>query len=58
MPGLRSQMNDALLELLSDDPLNAWGGVPVLELTGPLDTRLNVVLAALNQSRRPRPPER
>ena len=32
MPGLRAQMNDALL----DDPLNAWGDVPVPELDGPL----------------------
>jgi len=51
MPGLRSQMNDALLELVYDDPLNAWGELPVLELTGMLDGRLDAVLAALNQSR-------
>jgi len=56
MPELRAQMNDALLELLYDDPLNAWPEVPVLELNGPLDGRLNAVLAALNQSRHPRPP--
>ena len=49
MPGLRSQMNDALLELVYDDPLNAWEGIPVLELTGPLDGRLDAVLAALGQ---------
>jgi hypothetical protein len=53
MPGLRSRMNDALLELVHDDPLNAWEDIPVLELDGPLDGRLSVVLAALNQSRRP-----
>ena len=41
MPGLRTQMNDALLELVYDDPLNAWEDVPVLELTGPLDGRLD-----------------
>jgi hypothetical protein len=46
MPRLRSQMNDALLELVYDDPLNAWAGIPVLELNGPLDGRLNAVLAA------------
>jgi predicted ATPase len=51
MPRLRSQMNDALLELVYDDPLNAWEDVPVLELTGPLDGRLDAVLAALGQSR-------
>src|SRR5689334_5651787 len=28
MPGLRSQMNDALLELVYGDPLNAWGRHP------------------------------
>jgi hypothetical protein len=49
MPGLRLQMNDALLELAYDDPLNAWGDIPVLELTGPLDRRLDVVLAALDK---------
>ncbi len=47
MPGLRSLMNDALLELVYDDPLNAWAGTPVLELSGPLDGRLSAVLAAL-----------
>jgi len=53
MPGLRSQMNDALLELVYDDPLNAWGDIPVLELNGPLDRRLDAVLATLVQARRP-----
>lgn len=53
MPGLRSQMNDALLELAYDDPLNAWGDIPLLELSGPLDRRLDAVLAALDQARRP-----
>jgi hypothetical protein len=47
MPGLRARMNDALLELVYDDPLNAWADIPVLELTGPLDRRLDAVLAAL-----------
>ena len=47
MHGLRLQMNDALLELAYDDPLNAWGDLPVLELSGPLDGRLDAVLAAL-----------
>ncbi len=28
MPGLRSRMNDALMELVYDDPLNAWGHLP------------------------------
>jgi hypothetical protein len=51
LPGLRVQMNDALLELVYGDPLDAWGDVPVLELTGPLDGRLDAVLAALGQSR-------
>jgi hypothetical protein len=47
LPGLRSRMNDALLELVYDDPLEAWTDVPVLELTGPLDRRVATVLAAL-----------
>ncbi len=51
MPRLRSQMNDTLLEPVYDDPLNAWEDIPVLELTGPLDGRLDAVLAALGQSR-------
>lgn len=51
MPGLRLEMNDALLELLYGDPLNAWSDIPVLELRGPLDGRPDAVLAALNQSR-------
>jgi predicted ATPase len=52
MPGLRAQMNDALLELAYGDPLNAWEEIPVLELSGPLDRRLDTVLAALDQARR------
>ena len=55
MPGLRAQMNNALLELAYDDPLNAWGDLPVLELSGPLDRRLDAVLAAMDQIRRSRP---
>ena len=58
MPGLRSEMNDALVELVYDDPVNAWGDIPVLELDGPLDGRLGAVLAALDQARHPGPPER
>ena len=56
MPGLRADMNDALLELVYDDPLNAWEDVPVLELSGPLDGRPNAVLAALGQTAPSRPP--
>jgi hypothetical protein len=58
MTGLRSRMNDALAELVHADPLEAWEDVPVLELDGPLDGRLGAVLAALDQARRTRPPER
>jgi hypothetical protein len=39
-----------LLELVYDDPLDLWGDIPVLELTGPLDGRLDAVLAALGRS--------
>jgi hypothetical protein len=49
MPRLRTQMNDALLELVYGDPLNAWGDLPVLELSGPLGRRVDAVLAALDQ---------
>lgn len=47
MPGLRAAMNEALLELVYQDPLQAWGDVPVVELSGPLDSRAEVVLRAL-----------
>ncbi len=47
LPLLRAQVNDALLDLLYDDPFGAWEAVPVLELSGPLDGRLDAVLAAL-----------
>jgi hypothetical protein len=43
-----------LLQLVYDDPLDAWGDSAVLELNGPLDARLDTVLAALNQGRLPR----
>ncbi|BCJ70300.1 AAA family ATPase [Polymorphospora rubra] len=55
LPGLRTRTNDALLELVYDDPLNAWEDIPVLELSGPLDGRLDAVLAALRQTRRSSP---
>ena len=51
MPGLRSRMNDALLDLVYGDPLNAWEDIPVLDLNGPLDSRLDAVVAALDQLR-------
>ena len=50
MLGLRSEMNEALVELVYDDPLNAWQDIPVLELDGPLDGQLGAVLAALDQA--------
>ena len=52
LPRLRAEMNDALLELVYDDPLNAWEDIPVLELSGPLDGRLDAVLGALDHGRR------
>jgi hypothetical protein len=47
LPALRSEMNEALLELARDDPLDAWGEIPLVELSGPLDGRLGAVLSAL-----------
>jgi hypothetical protein len=49
LPALRSRVNEVLLELVYGDPLDVWGDVPVLELTGPLDGRLEAVLAALGR---------
>ena len=50
--GLRAAMNDALLDLISDDPLDICRGVPTIELHGPLEGRVAAVLSAL-----PRPSE-
>ncbi|MGP3690529.1 AAA family ATPase [Streptomyces sp. IBSNAI002] len=47
LPGLRSVVDEALTEILHGDPLDAWGRVPILELDGPLDRRVETVLAAL-----------
>jgi hypothetical protein len=44
---LRRGVNDALLELVYDDPLRICDRVPMIELTGRLDERLEAVLAAL-----------
>jgi hypothetical protein len=44
MPRLRSAMNDALLEIVYNDPLDLCGDVPVLVLDGPLDDRPPTVL--------------
>ena len=51
LPQLRETMNGALLDLLSSDPLEAWGDVRVIELGGPLDRRLEAVLAAVPDGR-------
>ena len=42
-------MNEALLDLVYADPLDAWAEVPLLELDGPLENRLPAVLTALGQ---------
>ena len=49
LPELREAMNDALLELVYADPLDAWADLPVLELDGPLDARLPAILTALRR---------
>ena len=51
LPELREAMDEALLELVYADPLDAWADLPVLELDGPLDARLPAVLAALGRRR-------
>jgi AAA domain len=51
LPQLRAAMDEALLELVYADPLDAWADLPVLELDGPLDARLPTVLAALGRRR-------
>jgi AAA domain len=51
LPMLRESMDEALLELVYADPLDAWADLPVLELDGPLDARLPAVLAALGRRR-------
>src|SRR6202012_980377 len=43
LPGLRTAMNEALLELAYDDPLDVWAELPMLELTGPLRRRPGTV---------------
>jgi hypothetical protein len=49
LPELREAMNDALLNLVHADPLDAWAEVPVLELDGPLENRLPAILAAIGR---------
>ncbi|WP_433065282.1 hypothetical protein [Dactylosporangium sp. CS-033363] len=49
MPGLRSKANAAILDLVYDDPLDAWPDTPVLELSGPLESRLHTVVTALQR---------
>jgi hypothetical protein len=53
MPHLRQAVNDTLLDLLYGDPLQAWGDVPVTELNGPLDQRIEAALAAVITPRMP-----
>ncbi|GAA1022887.1 hypothetical protein Aple_100450 [Acrocarpospora pleiomorpha] len=48
MPRLRRAVNDELLDLVYDDPLQVIGDVPVVELTCPLGERADVVAAALS----------
>jgi len=45
LPHLRTKVNATLLDLLDDDPWDAWRRVPVLELTVPLAQRAEAVLA-------------
>ena len=44
---LRAAMNDALLDLVQDDPLDLCRGLRAITLDGPLAGRVSAVLAAL-----------
>ncbi|MFD1811804.1 AAA family ATPase [Rhodococcus gannanensis] len=55
-PQLGAAVNHALLELVYDDPLQLFEGLPVVELTGPVDRRVETVLAALRPDVGPRSP--
>lgn len=46
-PALRDAVNDALLTLAYDDPLDAWAQVPILALDGPVDGRASLALQRL-----------
>lgn len=46
-PQLGAAVNDALLELVYDDPLHLCEGLAVVELAGPLAGRVDAVLGAL-----------
>lgn len=45
--GLRRRANEALLDLIDDDPMDAWSDTPVLELTGPPSGWLALAMRAL-----------
>lgn len=52
-PALRDAVNDALLTLAYDDPLDAWPHLPILELDGPVDGRTAQALQRM-QALRPK----
>ncbi|BEL04581.1 hypothetical protein Q0Z83_027720 [Actinoplanes sichuanensis] len=43
----KTTLAEAICALVYDDPLDAWADLPVLELNGPLDARLETVVATL-----------
>ncbi|AZG47204.1 AAA family ATPase [Gordonia insulae] len=47
MLGLRAAVNESLIEVVYADDLEVMGDLRVIELAGPLDQRVDVVLAAL-----------
>ncbi|MGW4480944.1 AAA family ATPase [Rhodococcus triatomae] len=55
-PQLATAVNHALLDLVYDDPLHLCEGLPVVELTGPVDRRVDTALAALRPDVGDRPP--
>lgn len=44
---LRRRVNDAILEIVHSDPVEAWGDLAILELTVPLHRRVEAVLSAI-----------
>lgn len=49
LPELRDAVNEALLRLAYDDPLEAWSAVPIVELDVPVDKRAEIAARRLQR---------